>query len=259
MCRSVTSIVSALSGCVANGHQTLQHVSSSPSKIPYGGFSPVRLQTGRQPPPSIALHRLSAKSAYTAPARSYRGPHPMRIPRSQQARARASHSPSRSGPRGQAGLRWSSWTRQSRGPWLARGLCCPSGSSLTMASSETLASTRRLIFFVQTGLCPSTSSGLGDQSFPTFLRVSVPSCRLPYPGGPHGCTRLLLHRERWPSPSLQRLGTRSPTHVDSRVGSVTRLQSSLHATARRLACPSPTRTFTPELSPPRVAPRKRRV
>src|SRR5271166_347180 len=29
-------------------------------------------------------------------------------------------------------------TRPSRGPWLAIGLCCPDGSSLTTASSETL-------------------------------------------------------------------------------------------------------------------------
>ena len=50
MCRPVTSCVSALSGCVANGHQALHHVSSSPSEIPYGGFSPVRLQTA-------SLHR----------------------------------------------------------------------------------------------------------------------------------------------------------------------------------------------------------
>ncbi|MDB6068244.1 MAG: hypothetical protein JWR26_4452, partial [Pedosphaera sp.] len=40
--------VSALSGVVANGHQTVHSVSSTPSKIPYGGFSPVRLQTGLQ-------------------------------------------------------------------------------------------------------------------------------------------------------------------------------------------------------------------
>jgi hypothetical protein len=41
MFRPVTSIVSALSSGVANGHQTLHLVSSAPSKIPYGGFSPV--------------------------------------------------------------------------------------------------------------------------------------------------------------------------------------------------------------------------
>src|SRR2546425_1989581 len=54
-----------------------------------------------------------------------------------------------------------------------------------------------------------------------------PPCRLPYPGGPDGCNWLLLHRLHWPSPPLHRLGIRRPTPVGSRVGSVTRLQSSL--------------------------------
>ena len=45
MVRSIASDVSTLSGCVAKGHQTVHLVSSTPSKIPYGGFSPVRLQT----------------------------------------------------------------------------------------------------------------------------------------------------------------------------------------------------------------------
>ena len=45
MVRSIASDVSTLSGCVANGHQTVHLVSSTPSKIPYGEFSPVRLQT----------------------------------------------------------------------------------------------------------------------------------------------------------------------------------------------------------------------
>src|SRR2546427_130710 len=39
-------------------------VSSSPSKIPYGGFSPVRLQTGEQPRrPSPTTRALSARPA----------------------------------------------------------------------------------------------------------------------------------------------------------------------------------------------------
>ena len=59
MGRPVTSDVSALSGYVANGHQAVHHVSSPPSKIPYGGFSPVRLQTGVRPRPSPpSLRRL---------------------------------------------------------------------------------------------------------------------------------------------------------------------------------------------------------
>jgi len=46
MFRAVTSIVSALSGFVAKWPPAHAPVSPSPSKIPYGGFSPVRLQTG---------------------------------------------------------------------------------------------------------------------------------------------------------------------------------------------------------------------
>ena len=44
MIRPMTSDVSALSSVVAKGHQAIHFVSSAPSKIPYGGFSPVRLQ-----------------------------------------------------------------------------------------------------------------------------------------------------------------------------------------------------------------------
>ena len=46
MGRPAASDVSALSSFVANGRQAVHHVSSAPSKIPYGGFSPVRLQIG---------------------------------------------------------------------------------------------------------------------------------------------------------------------------------------------------------------------
>ena len=46
MGRPAASVVSAFSGCVANGRQAVHHVSSPLSKIPYGGFSPVRLQIG---------------------------------------------------------------------------------------------------------------------------------------------------------------------------------------------------------------------
>ena len=41
-----------------------RRVSSSLSKIPYGGFSPVRLQTGIQPRPSSTMLSLSARPAY---------------------------------------------------------------------------------------------------------------------------------------------------------------------------------------------------
>jgi len=58
--------VSALWGFVANGHQAMRHVSFSLSEIPYGGFSPVRLQAGRQRQPS--------------PSRAYMPPKLLRFP-----------------------------------------------------------------------------------------------------------------------------------------------------------------------------------
>jgi len=54
----MTSSVSIVSDFVANGHQIILYDSCSPSKIPYGGFSPVRLQTGFQPRPSSARPEL---------------------------------------------------------------------------------------------------------------------------------------------------------------------------------------------------------
>ncbi len=71
MFRPMTSNVSTFSGYVANGHQALQYVSSSPSKIPYVGFSPVRLQTGIQPQPSPVRHGLSARPTYTRTLQTY--------------------------------------------------------------------------------------------------------------------------------------------------------------------------------------------
>ena len=61
MFRPMTSSKSTFSGFVANSHQALQYVSSSPSKIPYVGFSPVRLQTGIPPRPSLTPCGLSAR------------------------------------------------------------------------------------------------------------------------------------------------------------------------------------------------------
>ena len=94
------------------------------------------------------------------------------------------------------------------------------------------------------------TTGTAAERFPNLLCVSVLSCRLPYPGGPHGCSRLILRHAHWPSPSWYRLGIHGTTIADSQVESVTRLQSSLHGTAREIASPSSARTFTFELSPP---------
>jgi len=135
MFRSVTSMISAVSSFMTTGHQVLHHVSCSPSKIPYIGFSPVRLQTDIQPRPSLKgarikredrMHRTS-KSLYAAKAESS---------------ISCSHIGIHSGDVSQS-------ASQSRGPWLANGLCCPPRSSLTTASSAPLAASFWLIFFVR--------------------------------------------------------------------------------------------------------------
>ena len=119
--------VSVLSDFVANGHRTVQHVSSSLSKIPYGGFSPVRLQTGRQRQPSPARTR----------ARAYMPPKLLPFPLTVAHRGQSPHCVGVEAGAVEA--------HRSRGPWLGVGLFCPVASSLTMASSELLARSSRLI------------------------------------------------------------------------------------------------------------------
>ena len=64
----------------------------------------------------------------------------------------------------------------SRGPWLASGLCCPAGSSLTMTSSEPLPSTRQLM----DSLSSHPTQAGGKREGPHFNR-RVCSC-VPSPG-----------------------------------------------------------------------------
>ena len=159
MVRTTASHVSALSGCVANGRQSMHHVSSALSTIPYGGFSPVRLQAGVRPRPS----RRHTPPLIRGPSRSSGPSCPCRL-------CVRRHRPIRR-------------RFQPRGPWLAGGLCCPARSSLTMASSEALGLSRRLSFAVVCGPVPSAAE---VQSVPAFICVSFLPCRLPYPGGPDG-------------------------------------------------------------------------
>ena len=77
------------------------------------------------------------------------------------------------------------------------------------------------LFSSSSGSLPYGLIWAGYKSFPNLLRVSFPSCHLPYPARPSGCTRLFLHHWHWPSPSWHKLGiclprTPVPTWVVSR-------------------------------------------
>jgi hypothetical protein len=169
--RTVTSNVSAVSSFVANSHQSLQYVSSSPSEIPYIGVSPIRLQTGIQPHPSLTTTGLSARSAFTYPSPTYTWPKLL----TQRGVFPQHRWLSRNRAIAQAALPSISATAlQSRGPWLTNGLCCPIGSSLTMASSESLDPSRRFIFYYD-GSSPYDLVWAGIKRLPNLLHVSFPS------------------------------------------------------------------------------------
>ena len=138
--------------------------------------------------------------------------------------------------------------RQSRGPWLSGGLCCHTGSSLTMASSESVCPFLCLIFFVHWIFALRPRMGWYRQipQFAPRIYNSVPSsvprrsCRVPMiVSSPTVIAFAISAVARQPH----------PTRAGSHVGRVTRLQSSLYATARSLDSPSPARTFTIKLSP----------
>ena len=229
MIRPMTSNVSALSGCVANGHQAIHFVSSAPSKIPYGGFSPVRLQTRLTPrPPSQACQRLLI------------GRH---------CRYLVSRRFVRSGSCDQAAPRTSDHDRESSGPWLPGRLCCPAGSSLTMATSAPLSAARRLMdYSVRLRDRPANRRGS-----PIYSASPFTPCCCPYSGGPNDCIRRCLRR--WFCLRQIRTGsaTTVPTNPD-RVGRVTKLQLLLYATAWRCCLPCSGQDFYERAFVGRVAP-----
>ena len=146
-----------------SGHQAVHHVSSSLSKIPYGGLSPVRLQT------ELSGRHLRLRA------------HARRLIGGQQVR--------RSAPMALAGKLplpavsgVSVEPFRSRGPWLAGGLCCPASSNATMASSEPLASARRLIVLRPAGTLGARGSQLSS-ACPFFRAV----CLTPADPANHSC------------------------------------------------------------------------
>ena len=146
----------------------------TPSKIPYGGFSPVRLQTGSRRRPSPAPADLYAVQVWSC---SPFGPigHVRRGRTSRPSRPEALGSPSGCVVR--------------RGPcllWPHPSHSRPPG-----------------------GLFPSFAGRCGREWVPNLICVSVRACHPQDPGGLDGCQRLFLPRPHWSSSSLQRLDIRN--------------------------------------------------
>jgi len=137
---------------------------------------------------------------------------------------------------------------QSRGPWLSGALCCHTRSLLTMASSESVCPFQCLIFFVHWIFALRPRMGWYRQipQFAPRICDTVPSSVPRRPCQVHMVASSLTVLAFAVSAMARQP---RPTHAGSHVDCVTRLQSSLNATARCLASSSPARTFTIELSP----------
>jgi hypothetical protein len=193
----------------------------SPSKIPYGGFSPVRLQTGIQPPPSAWPPNLSAARVHPA-ARSYRRLQPKHPGCAAHRRANRSGI----GRPIQSAHAPVAQVIPSRGPWLPSGLCCPPDHRLLWPHPSLSLSSPHLC--IRGGLLqPMGLHRAENERFPNLLLVSVPSCRPPYPGGPDGCFWLYFTIRTGLRHLCSGSASTSPAHVGSGVGSLTRLQGSI--------------------------------
>ncbi len=210
MSRPMTSKVSTLSGRVANSHQAMHFVSSAPSKIPYGGFSPVRLQTHLTPRP---------------PSRAY--PRPL-IGR--HCRDLVSRRFVRSWSCDQAAPRTSDHDRGSSGPWLPRPVLL-SGQFIAYYGHICASCDHPTAYGLFRRAAGPPFLPASRRGSPIYSASPFTPCRRPYPGGPSDCAR----RPHYPT-------------TPDQVGSVTRLQRWLHATAWSVAGPAPARTFTTELA-----------
>jgi len=218
----------------------------SPSKIPYGGFSPVRLQTEIHPLPSPPPPGLSA--ARIPPAVTLiSGQEPSHPSAAAHQRA------NRKGSRLTRSKRHSDRQHQaipSRGPWLPGGFCCPAGSLLTTASSAPLALTQPLMDLRLGPPTQGPASG-GEQEGPQFNRhvcSCVPSLHPRWTGRLHMAVA---------SPSVLAFANcavarRPQAHArwflreasnEANSGSLCQ-----HVTARTIASPHQQGTFTVELA-----------
>jgi len=217
-------------------------VSPSLSKIPYGGFSPVRLQMDRQWRPSTTSRGLSA--VHTRPTTpSYTPPH-LQLPGIRDPRR---DYPFENLPV-QCGTTPSNSNTSIQRP-LARQRVMLSRRGIAyyglIRASESLPATYG--FAAESAAPKENRLEVGIQRFPNLLRWTGLACRLPYPGAPksaNDCYFLFgfsLH--------LRVTGSAITLRVS-------RLQSSLRADFALMLRPASwlallSRTFTFELAPTR--------
>ena len=177
-----------------------KRVSSSLSKIPYGGFSPVRLQTGIQPRPSSKMSSLSARPAFTQTPWTY-----TRLQSLSPKRAFI-----RRGTFVQAELPLSY-----RNNPVQRSLA-PQRVMLShrlIAYYDLIRASLPLppVYVLSSGSLPLGLLRAGNEKVPNLSCLSFPIVPSSVPRRLGDFFRLLLHRPLWPSPSSHKVGARVST------------------------------------------------
>jgi len=177
-----------------------RRVSSSLSKIPYGGFSPVRLQTGIQPRPSSTMLSLSDRPAYTQSPRIY-----TRLKSLSPKRALF-----RSGTFVQAGLSLSYTDHPVQRSLAPQRVML---SHRLVAYYDLIRASLPLppVYVLSSGSLPVDRLGAGEEKVPNLSCLSFPIVPSSVPRRLSDCNRLLLHRSLWPSPSSHKVGVRIST------------------------------------------------
>jgi len=182
-----------------------QHVSSPLSKIPYGGFSPVRLQTEFQPRPSSNMSSLSARPAFPHPRRIYTRLKSLSPKRANCFRYRTCV---------QSGLSPSDANHPVQRSLAPQRVML---SRRIIAYYDLMRASRPLplVYVLSNGSLPYGLVWAGSEKVPNLSCSSVPIVPSSVPRRLDDCPRLLLHRPRWPSPSSHKVGVRLTTLAGS--------------------------------------------
>jgi hypothetical protein len=206
-----------------------QYVSSSPSKIPYSGFSPVRLQTGFQPRPSFNMRSLSARPAFTSTSWTY-----TRLKSLSQKEAFFR-------PRTcvQSGL-----SPSERNYPVQRSLA-PQRVMLSrriIAYYDLMRASRPLppVYGLSSGSLPYGLVWAGNETVPNLSCLSIPIVPSSVPRRLDDCSRLLLHRPLWPALPSQKIGVRTPM-----LAGIKAHGSCYHEAAKFTLCYGPMRLLAP--------------
>ena len=206
-----------------------QHVSSSLSKIPYSGFSPVRLQTGIQPRPSSTMPSLSARPAFPPTRWLYTRLQSLSPGRASSAVLGLASNRISLAPDGDAPVQRALAPQR---VMLSRRI---------IAYYSLMRASRPLppVYGLSSGPLPYSLVWAGNEKVPNLCCSSLSIVPSSVPRRPNDCSRLLLHRSLWPSPPSQKVGIRTLTRAGSW------RESCYHEAAKFTLCYGPMELLAP--------------